>query len=71
MLYKINKKNSESKKINTILNWLRESIFQITSKTESVVTKVPGLRVFRKNEPSEPTSYLHEPSICLVVQGTK
>lgn len=71
MLHKISKEKSNSEKINTVLNWLKESILQMTFETERVVTKIPGLKVFRKNEPTKPASYLHEPSICLVIQGTK
>lgn len=58
-------------RINTILTWLRESIFKLTAKTELVNTKIPGLSVYRSNKPTQPVSYLYEPSVCLVVQGTK
>ena len=34
-------------------------------------TAVPGLSLFRRNEPTEPTSGMYEPSVCLVAQGAK
>lgn len=32
---------------------------------------IPGLRVYRKIEPTGPTRYTHQPSVCLIAQGTK
>ncbi|SHI57122.1 transcriptional regulator, AraC family [Rubritalea squalenifaciens DSM 18772] len=32
---------------------------------------IPGLSFFRFDEPAEPESYLLEPSICFILQGTK
>ncbi|MCX7771209.1 MAG: AraC family transcriptional regulator [Proteobacteria bacterium] len=65
-----NQINNESR-INAVLDWLRESIIQLTIENERVITNIAGLKVFRSNETTKPTSYLHEPCVCLVVQGTK
>lgn len=32
---------------------------------------IPGLRVYRKVEPTGPTRYTHQPSVCLIAQGAK
>jgi len=34
-------------------------------------TAIPGLSLFRRDEPSEPFSGMYEPSICLMAQGAK
>ena len=30
---------------------------------------IPGLRIYRKVEPTGPTRYTHQPSVCLIAQG--
>ena len=42
-----------------------------TEKQDRLETRIPGLLLRRYEAPTEPMSYLHEPSICLVAQGTK
>jgi AraC-like DNA-binding protein len=32
---------------------------------------IPGLRVYRMVEPTGPTRYTHQPSVCLIAQGVK
>lgn len=64
-------KIAADQKINTLLMWLRETIFNLTIENERFVTNIPGLSVYRRHEPTKPVSYLHEPSICVVVQGAK
>lgn len=58
-------------RIDIVLKWLRETIFRLTNDNERFVTKIPGLSVYRTPEPTQPVSCLHEPCICLVVQGKK
>lgn len=36
-----------------------------------LTTAVPGLALFRREQPSEPATGMYEPSICLVAQGAK
>jgi AraC-like DNA-binding protein len=38
---------------------------------EPFITSIPTLALFRRTSPSEPTSCMYEPSIALIVQGTK
>jgi len=53
------------------LEALRKSIARCTEKGEQHTTAVPGLSLFRRDEPTEPISAMYEPSICLVGQGAK
>lgn len=53
------------------LGALKERIARWTDKGELHTTAVPGLSLFRREEPTEPTSGMYEPSVCLVAQGAK
>ena len=53
------------------LRVLTEQIARLTEYGELHTTAVPGLSLFRRNEPTEPISGMYEPSICMVVQGSK
>ena len=50
---------------------LKESIARWTEQGELHTTEVPGLSLFRRNEPTGPISGMYEPSICVVAQGAK
>lgn len=50
---------------------LRTIIAQLTEHGEFLTTPISGLSMFRKEEPTEPTTGMYEPSICMVVQGSK
>lgn len=50
---------------------LAERIARWTENGELHTTAVPGLSLFRRNEPTEPISGMYEPSICMAVQGAK
>lgn len=50
---------------------LAQSIARWTEGDELLTIPVPRLSLFRRDEPTEPTSGLYEPSICLVAQGAK
>lgn len=50
---------------------LRDKIARLTEDMDGYTTAIPGLSLFRREKPSEPTCGMYEPSICLVVQGTK
>lgn len=50
---------------------LEMKVARWTRDTNSVETAIPGLSLFRHSAPSEPASYMHEPSICLIAQGAK
>ena len=50
---------------------LGKSIARWTDNGELFTTAVPGLALFRREEPTEPTGGMYEPSVCLVAQGAK
>jgi AraC-like DNA-binding protein len=50
---------------------LAERIARWTSEESRVGTAIPALRFSRWEEPTDPTSYTLEPSICLIAQGRK
>ena len=53
------------------MNGLAETIARLTENGELRTTAVPGLSLFRRNEPSEPVIGMYEPSVCLIAQGAK
>jgi AraC-like DNA-binding protein len=53
------------------LDELRKSIARWTEQGQQLTTSVPGLSLFRWDEPTEPISAMYEPSICVVAQGAK
>lgn len=55
----------------TAFGSLSGKIAQKTEEGELLTTPVPGLSLFRRDEPTEPISGMYEPSICLAVQGAK
>jgi AraC-like DNA-binding protein len=57
--------------MNTALEGLGTNIARWTEKGEQHITAIPGLSLFRRDEPTEPISGMYEPSICLVAQGAK
>ena len=55
----------------TALQTLKDRIARSTESGAQQTTAVPGLSLFRREEPTEPVSGLYEPSICLIAQGAK
>ena len=49
--------------VNSIARW--------TDKCDRFVTAISGLTLYRRDEPSQPTSIMYEPRICVVAQGAK
>lgn len=50
---------------------LQQEIARLTRHGEVYTTAVPGLDLFRSDEPTEPSTGIYEPSICIIVQGAK
>jgi AraC-like DNA-binding protein len=50
---------------------LGESIARWTDQGDHIETAIPGLALWRREEPTQPVSGMYEPSICLVAQGAK
>ena len=65
------KQKVDNSVINVDLDVFRKSIARYTDTGEQPITAVPGLSLFRRDEPSGPISGMYEPSVCLVAQGAK
>lgn len=50
---------------------LSDSIARLTEQGELESTSIRGLSLYRRAQPSEPTTGMYEPSICMVAQGAK
>ena len=50
---------------------LGNSVAQWTVKGDQTVTAIPGLSLYRREAPTEPMTYMYEPSICLTAHGAK
>jgi len=61
----------EDNRLVVAIEALGESIARWTEKGEPQETAIPGLSLFRREQPTEPISGMYEPSICLVAQGAK
>lgn len=57
--------------METALATLGKSIARWTDKGELHTAAIPGLSLFRREEPTEPICGMYEPSICVVAQGVK
>ncbi len=53
------------------LEALGKSIARWTDKGDQSVTAIPGLSLYRREEPTQPTSIMYEPRICMIAQGAK
>ena len=53
------------------LKTIGQNIARLTEKGELHTTAIPGLSLFRRDEPTPLISSMYEPSICLVAQGAK
>lgn len=58
-------------RLDDAISSLGDSIARLTEKGELHTTAVPGLSLFRREEPTEPITGMYEPSVCLVSQGAK
>jgi AraC-like DNA-binding protein len=65
------KQNVADSPMEVALDVLGKSLAQCTENGEQHITPIPGLSLFRRDEPTEPVSGMYEPSICLVAQGAK
>jgi AraC-like DNA-binding protein len=61
----------ENTSMEVALEALGESIARWTDKDGLLVTAISALSLSRRDAPTEPTSYMYEPSICVVAQGAK
>lgn len=56
---------------NETLAALKIKIAQLTEKGLDLETAIPSFSVFRANEPTQTSSLVYVPSVCVVVQGEK
>ena len=61
----------EDNRLEVAIETLNASIARWTEKGEQHTTAIPGLSLFRREEPTGPISGLYDPSICMVTQGAK
>ncbi|MGA7577103.1 MAG: AraC family transcriptional regulator [Desulfobaccales bacterium] len=61
----------ENNSMEGALAALGKSIARWTDESDQLLTAIPGLSLFRRDEPTQPTSGMYEPSICLIAQGAK
>ena len=52
-------------------NKFLQKLDSLTSRELNPDIAIPGLRVYRKVEPTGLTRYTHQPSVCLIAQGAK
>jgi AraC-like DNA-binding protein len=57
--------------MKSALGALAERIARWTEGGELHTTSIPGLSLFRRDEPTEPIGRMYEPGICLAAQGAK
>ncbi len=62
---------THSNDLEEVREALADKIARWTEKDFRLTTKVPGLLLRKYDKLSGPTSYMHDPSICLVAQGAK
>jgi AraC-like DNA-binding protein len=65
------KQDIENNGMENALETLGKSIARWTDKSDRIITAIPGLTLYRRDEPSEPTSIMYEPRICVIAQGAK
>jgi AraC-like DNA-binding protein len=61
----------ENSSMEVALEALGKSIARWTDEGDQIATAIPGLSLYRRDEPTQPTSGMYEPSICLIAQGAK
>jgi hypothetical protein len=61
----------ENDSMKAALEALAASIARWTDQSDRIETAIPGLALWRRIEPTQPTSGMYEPSICLIAQGAK
>ncbi len=65
------KQEFENNSMEAALEALGMSIARWTDKADQLETAIPGLSLWQRIEPTQPTSGMYELSICLIAQGAK
>jgi AraC-like DNA-binding protein len=61
----------ENNSMVVALEALGKSIARWTDQGDQIETAIPGVSLYRRDEPTPPASGMYEPSICWAVQGAK
>jgi AraC-like DNA-binding protein len=61
----------ENDSMEVALEALGKSIARWTDKEGLLVTAISALSLSRRDAPTQPTSYMYEPSVCVIAQGAK
>jgi len=61
----------EHESLKGAISRLGKSIARWTESGDQHTTAIPGLSLFRRDEPSQPVSVMYEPCICISAQGAK
>jgi AraC-like DNA-binding protein len=61
----------ENNSMDVALEALGKSIARWTDKDGLLGTAISALLLARRDAPTQPTSYMYEPSLCLIAQGAK
>jgi hypothetical protein len=61
----------ENNRLEVAIKAFGKCIARWSEQGELYTTAIPGLSLFRADEPTEPISGMYEPCICLVAQGAK
>jgi AraC-like DNA-binding protein len=71
MLKQAVNQGSETNSMVVALEALGKSIARWTDKGGLLMTELSALSLARRDAPTEPTSYMYEPSVCVIAQGAK
>ncbi|MGE4317737.1 MAG: AraC family transcriptional regulator [Deferribacterales bacterium] len=64
-------KDNAASHLQTARLQLTDMIEQLVKNGRHYETNIPGLSLHRWEHPTEPVSYMHDPSICVILQGKK
>jgi AraC-like DNA-binding protein len=65
------RKTIENNSMEVSLESLRKRIARWTEKGDQSITAIPGLALYRRDEPTQPMSVMYEPRVCVIAQGAK
>jgi AraC-like DNA-binding protein len=65
------KKAFENNSMVFALEALGKSIARWTAEGDQLVTAIPGLSLYQRDEPTKPMSRMYEQRICIIAQGAK
>jgi AraC-like DNA-binding protein len=64
-------RDDDKREVAATMEKLRGSIARLTEQEEMLTTRIPGLSLYRRTAPTEPTTGMYQPGVCLIAQGAK